>query len=133
MLAGDALEKVFEKTGVKALVEMIVKDCKCEDRRDALNKFHAKWLAGRGRNNKNHLNTIADAYEAVTGDKLSKKARMSQCPACWQRRIQIIIDSPEYQEAKKYANTGHRLEEALKATVNLEELTLKVQSTIIFI
>jgi hypothetical protein len=37
---GDDLEKVFEKTGVKKIVEKITKgkDCGCNDRRDALNR-----------------------------------------------------------------------------------------------
>lgn len=125
MLIGDRLEKIFEKTGIKALVDMITDDCGCQDRKDALNKFHAKWLAGRGRNNHHHLNTIADAYEAVTGHKVSPKARRSQCPACWQRRIQAIIESPEYQEALSQANGKLELTEALKQTVDTSELNLK--------
>ena len=128
MLLGDALEQVFEKTGVKALVNMIADDCGCEDRRDALNKFHEKWLAGRGRNNKNHLNIIADTYEAVTGHKVSPKARRSQCPACWQGRIKKIMESPMYKEALLATTSGIDTEAFKKATEQvtpLEELNLK--------
>ena len=37
---GDDLEKMFEKTGIKKIVEKITKekDCGCNDRRDSLNR-----------------------------------------------------------------------------------------------
>ena len=128
MLLGDALEKVFEKTGVKALVDMISEDCGCEERKEALNKFHEQWLNKNGRNNKKYLNIIADTYEQVTGQKVSWQSRKSQCPSCWKGRILRIIESPKYQEALKAANSGIDVDAFQDATSHvkpLEELNLK--------
>ena len=34
---GDLVEKVTEKTGIKKVVESVVKDCGCKERKDKLN------------------------------------------------------------------------------------------------
>lgn len=84
--AGDWLEDLFKMTGVKALVDALVEDCGCEDRKAAVNNFHES-LATRY-NKKRMWNVIYDAYEGMFGDKVTPKVRKSQCSSCHKSKLQ---------------------------------------------
>lgn len=83
--AGDYLESVFKYTGVKALVDYLVDDCGCQDRKVALNNLHED-LSNRF-NSKEGLKAIYDAYQGIFGEKIGPKVRMSQCAPCHKRKI----------------------------------------------
>ena len=86
--AGDYLESLFKYTGVKALVDVLVDDCGCEDRKLALNSFHED-LSQRY-NKKAVLDAIYNAYEGVFGEKVIPKVRKSQCAPCHKKKIKKL-------------------------------------------
>jgi hypothetical protein len=105
---GDTLEKVFEATGVKKLVEIFVdgKDCGCEQRKEKLNellpyRFKARCLTEEEYNeykDYREVRTLKMSYEQLLyicklyASVFGRQVWIPECPECNKKTIIGMID-----------------------------------------
>lgn len=102
--AGDLIEKVFQKTGVDKIAKFVLgEDCKCDQRRDAINKiwpfkkvkcldeneyqFLHLWFAKkRFKITHDEHKRMVDIYNRV----FNHKGKVSNCVSCINQKIQEL-------------------------------------------
>jgi hypothetical protein len=102
---GDTIEAITEVTGIKAVVEMFTKatgiDCKCDERKETLNKLFpynsninclnekdynslTKYLSSSQTTlNPSEQNEVSDIYYNVFNYRL----QISSCDSCWKGKL----------------------------------------------
>ena len=112
---GDTLEKVFEATGVKKLVEFIAgEDCGCDERKEKLNKLYPynkplclleeeyEWLkdffaVNRASISPSQQQAILPIYNRV----MRNNKKPSNCADCWReivRELKNVFETYKEEE-----------------------------------